>query len=305
MQDHIEGLVAAPFTPMNEDGSVNLEMIETQAAFLHRNGVAGVFICGTTGEGSSLSAHERIEIANRWAETAPRELKIIVHVGHNCIRTAKALAAHAQEIGAWGIGALPPFYFKPSGIEELVAFCGEVASAAPEIPFFYYHIPSMTGVDFPMRDFLDAAEGKIPNLAGVKFTRKDLMDLGLCLDRFGDRFTMLFGRDEFLLGALALGVRGAVGSTYNFAAPLYVKMIEVFKKGDLETARALQFKSMEIIDLLASTPQGFMASAKAVMKMLGVDCGPLRPPLPNITPEQYETLKADLDGIGFFELSGK
>lgn len=305
MVQHIEGLIAAPFTAFQADGEVNLNVIEQQAEFLHRNGVCGAFICGTTGEGHSLTVAERIDIARRWMEVAAEDLQVIVHVGHNAITACKTLASHAQQIGAYGIGAMAPFFFKPHIVEELVAFCREIALAAPELPFYYYHIPCMTGVNFPMIAFLEAAADQIPNLAGIKYTYEDLMDFEQCLRFENGRFDMLFGRDEMLLSALSLGVRGAVGSTYNFAAPLYPDMVQAFEAGDWEKTRYLQHKAVELIQLLAKVSPAFLPAAKSVMKILGLDCGPVRPPLSNLTKDQTDTLQKELQKIGFFEYCSK
>ncbi len=302
---HIEGLVAAPFTPMDADGGINLNMIEKQADFLHRNGVVGAFVCGTTGESMLLTVPERLDIAKRWVETAPDGFMVIIHIGHTSLQACKTLASNARDIGAWGVGSMAPCFFRPESVDDLVAFCAEAAAAAPDLPFYYYHMPSVTGVNFPMVDFLKAAADKIPNLAGIKFTYENLMDYELCRKLDNGRFDMLFGRDELLICGLALGARGAVGSTYNFAAPLYNHLIEAFDNGDLETARTLQRKSMEMIQVLVHTPASFNAVAKAVLKILGLDCGPVRQPLANITPQQEDNLKSELDKIGFFEYCSK
>ena len=294
MTRHVTGLVAAPYTAMKLDGSINLEVIAQQASFLYHNGVKGVFICGTTGEGSSLTVQERKDIARRWTATAPAGLKVIVHVGGGCLRDCKTLAAHAQEVGAWAVGALAPNLPKPRNIEELVSFCAEIAAAAPDLPFYFYHIPAMTGVHFPMIRFLEYASDKISNLAGIKYTYEDLMDYQLCLAFEDGRFDMLFGRDEILICALSLGARGAVGSTYNFAAPLYNKLIERFAVGDLPGARKLQEKAIEMIQLLTQEPELFHAVGKSIMTMLGVDCGPVRAPLSNVTEAQRQKLRTDL-----------
>jgi N-acetylneuraminate lyase len=290
---------------MHADGSVNLAVIEQQAEFLHRNGVKGAFLCGTTGEGMSLTTSERMEIARRWVEAAADDFTVIVHVGHTSLEVCKSLAVHARQIGAWGMGAMAPCFFKPRSVEDLVDFCEKIAAAAPELPFYYYHIPSMTGVNFPMVEFLAAAADRMPNLAGVKYTWEDLMDFELCRKLDGGRFDMLFGRDELLLCGLALGARGAVGSTHNIAAPLYIRLIEAFLAGDLETARSLQRKSMEMIQLLNRYGDPNFVATKAVMKMLGLDCGPVRPPLRNLTTSQYEGLQAGLRQMGFFEFCCK
>ena len=305
MTEHIEGLIAAPFTPMNDDGSVNLAPIEAYADLLVRNGVAGVFACGTTGESLSLTVAERMEIAGRWTEVAAEGLKVIIHVGATSIEDCRALARHAAETRAFGIGAMGPCFFRPQTVEDLVAFCAQVASAAPTLPFYYYHIPGMTGVEFPMADFLEAAAGAIPTLAGIKYTWEDLMDFGRCLDIEDGRFDLLYGRDETLLAGLALGARGAVGSTYNFAAPLYVRLMEAFDAGDLDTARDLQRRSREMIHMLYSTTRAFLPAAKRVMKMVGLDCGPVRPPMRNLTPEEAEHVRAELERLGFDDYCAK
>jgi N-acetylneuraminate lyase len=301
MHERIEGLVAASFTAMHKDGSVNLAMIERQAEHLARNGVVGVFVCGSTGESLSLTVKERMDIARRWVEAAPGELKVIVHCGHNSLEACRELAAHAQRAGAFGIAAMPPCFFRPHALGDLVDFFAETAASAPSLPCYYYHIPSMTGVHFPMTDFLEAAAPKIPNLAGIKYTFEDLMDFNLCRQAEGGRFDLLFGRDEHLICGLALGARGAVGSTYNFAAPLYNELIQAFDAGDLDRARRLQVKSQRMIRLFQGVDASFLCAMKTVMKMVGVDCGPGRLPLRNLTPKQEEEVRAGLEDIGIFE----
>ncbi|HEY3376825.1 MAG TPA: dihydrodipicolinate synthase family protein [Armatimonadota bacterium] len=299
MQTHIEGLIAAPFTPMDAEGQLNIDVVESYAALLQRNGVAGAFIGGTTGESLSLTLCERQALTAAWMAAAPAALKVIVHVGHTCLDYSVTLAAQAQQVGACAIAAMAPCFFKP-GLHELVAYCRQIAAAAPELPFYYYHIPSMTGVHIPMADFLQAAGPLIPNLAGVKFTYEDLLDFQACLALDGGRFDMLFGRDETLLAGLALGARGAVGSTYNFAAPLYTRLLTAFHAGDLAAARREQQRAVAMIRFLLACGMPFMPASKAIMGMLGVECGPTRLPLPAIIGAQREALYAGLQALGFF-----
>lgn len=294
---HIQGLVAAPHTAMYADGSVNLGMIEKQAAALASAGVAGAFVCGTTGEGQSMTADERMKVAARWREAAGGNLKVIVHVGHTSGAEAQALAAHAQQIGADAIAALGPFFFKP-GLNELVAFCADLAAAAPRLPFYYYHIPSMTGVNVKVHDLLAAGGDKIPTLAGAKFTCEDLMDFGRCVRMQDGRFDMLFGRDEILLAGLSMGAKGGVGTTYNYAAALYLDIIHAFATGDLARAQAQQARSIDFIQVLVK--YGGTRASKAIMKMTGIDCGPARLPLAAVGEQEYHSIHTDLERIGFF-----
>ena len=298
MKKHLRGLIAAPHTAMSADGSIRLEAIERQAELLSSGGVRGAFICGTTGEGVSLTVPERLKIAERWQAVTGEDFPVIVSVGHLCLADCEVLAAHAQKIGAYAIAAMAPCFFKPAKTEDLVLFCVEIAAAAPELPFYYYHIPAMSGVAIPMLDFLKEAAERIPTLAGVKFTYEDLMDFGRCVALEGGRFDMLFGRDEVLLSALALGARGAVGSTYNFAAPLYKSIMNAHEAGDMATAQKEQTRAMELVNVLEKF--GVIPAGKAVMRMIGVDCGPVRLPLRTLADDQYDELHADLEGIGFF-----
>jgi N-acetylneuraminate lyase len=302
LPDHqrLRGLVAATHTPLHADGSLNLAIVERQCAHLLANGVTSVFICGTTGESSSLSFDERRLMAKHWMEVARgTPMRVIIHVGSNSIADARLLAADAQQLGAVAIAALSPCYFKPRLLDVLVASAAEIAAAAPAVPFYFYDIPSMTGVSFPMADFLMQARERIPSLAGLKFTNPDLMSFQLCLHADGGAWDVPFGCDEFLLAALSLGATGAVGSTYNFAAPIYHRLMRAFAAGDMATARMEQFRSVQLVRLLAGI--GFMGAAKAVMGMLGVNVGPARLPNGNPSPEQLVALRSLLEAMGFFD----
>jgi N-acetylneuraminate lyase len=296
----LTGLVAAPHSPFHADGSLNLAIVEKQASHLSSNGVTAAFIGGTTGEGHSLTFEERCSLAVRWLEvTRGTALEVIVHVGSNSVSEARALAAHAQQHRAFAIAALAPSYFKPRSVSALVDCCAQIAGGAPELPFFYYDIPVFTGVTLSMPDFLKEAQDRIPNLAGIKFTNPDLMMFQQCLRFEGGKFSIAWGGDEYLLAAWALGATGAVGSTYNFAAPIYHRMVKAFAAGDLATAREEQFRSVQLIALLAS--RGYMGAAKAVMRMIGIDVGPARLPNGILDAAQQNTLRADLEKLGFFE----
>ncbi|MSU40848.1 MAG: N-acetylneuraminate lyase [Pedosphaera sp.] len=296
----ITGLVAATHTPFHADGSLNLSIVEKQAAHLLANGVKFAFIGGTTGESSSLALDERRALTVRWMEvTRGAELKVIVHVGANCLADARVLAAQAQQLGAVAISAVAPSYFKPGSVASLVDCMAEIAAGAPELPFYYYEIPALTGLTHSPSAFLALAAERIPNLAGVKFTSSNLMEYQLCRAADGRRFDIPFGYDEMMLGALALGATGAVGSSFNFAAPLFHRLIAAFERGDLKSAREEQFRSVQLIALLVS--RGFIGAAKATMQMLGVDVGPARLPNTSLNAEQQATLRTDLEQLGFFD----
>lgn len=294
----LHGLVAATHTPFHADGSLNLAAVERQAAHLLQNGVGTVFIGGSTGESSSLSLEERLALGRRWSEVVRGSaLKVITHVGSNCLADARALAAQAQQLGAVSISAIAPSYFKPRSLDALIACCADIAAAAPETPFYYYDIPPLTGVALPMPEFLEKATAQIPTLAGLKFSNPDLMAYLQCLH--GGQWDVPWGVDEWMLGALATGARGFVGSSFNFAAPLYHGLIAAFERGDFSAARTAQHRSTQFIALLAR--HGYMGAAKATMAMLGVDVGPARLPNTSLDASQKKTLHRELEMLGFFD----
>ena len=296
----IQGLVAATHTPFHADGSLNLAIVEKQAEHLQATGVSHAFIGGTTGECSSLTLEERRALSVRWFEvTRGAALKVIVHVGSNCLADSRNLAAQAQELGAAAVSALAPSYFKPGNTATLVESMAQIANASPELPFYYYEIPTMTGISLSPSEFLAQAADRIPNLAGIKFTSSNLMEYQLCRASHDGRFDIPFGFDEMMLGALALGATGAVGSSFNFAAPIYNRLIAAFQRGDLIAAREQQMRSVRTIQKLAA--RGYMGAAKATMAMLGVDVGPPRLPCAALDSNQTKALRSELEQIGFFE----
>ena len=300
MHARFHGLFPAAFTPFHSDGTLNAEMVERQAEHYLESGVAGVFVGGTTGECHSLKVDERFQLARRWVDVASgTKLKVLVHVGHNCLSDAVELAAQSEQIGADGIAAMAPNYFLPSTIDDLLDFCSPIAAAAPDLPFFYYDIPGMTGVKFPTVDVLRQAGERIANLQGVKFSNTDIRQLQACVELDDARFDVLFGCDEALLSSLVLGVRGAIGSTYNFAAPLYRQIIDAFDAGDLSHASRLQARSVQLVSAIAK--YDFLPASKWLMSLLQVDCGPTRPPLRNLTSAQRDALRAELLEADLFD----
>lgn len=299
----INGIVAATFAAYQADGSLNLAIIPQLVDKLVADGVAGVYICGTNGEGPNMSVEERMAIAEAYVKAAEKRILVLVHVGHTSIRECKKLAAHAAQIGADAFSSVAAFYFKPSSVENLLDCMAEIASAAPQLPFYYYHMPTLTGVGMDMVDFLALGEQKIPNLAGIKYTASTLHEFQACLNYKGGKFEVLSGYDEMLLSALAVGAVGAIGSTYTFAAPVYLEIIRLFRNKDLAGAEALQLKVVDFIRCIIKHPS--IAAQRAIMKMLGYDLGDARLPLVPLSAEKINELKADLTKAGFFELLEK
>lgn len=301
MKNHqrLKGLIAAAFTPMNTQGELNLPAIEKYADRLAASGMNGVFVCGTTGESLSLTTRERKEVLARWVQASGGRFKVIAHVGSNAQPEAIELARHAAEAGVDAIAAMAPCFFRPSTVEELIAFFAPIAREAAELPFYYYHMPSMTGVNLSVPAFLAQGKKVMPNLSGTKFTHNNLMEMAECLTLHEGEFEVLHGYDEILITGLALGVVAGVGSTYNYLPDVYHELFRAMEQGDMSSARRLQMKSIEIVKIIIKYGGG-VRGGKAIMNLIGIDCGPCRLPIPPMYEEEYNSLKTDLRQIGFF-----
>ncbi len=295
----IEGLIAATFCGFRQDGSINLEVVPVLVEKLIADGVKGIFICGTNGEGPNLTVDERKQIAEAYVKAVKGRVLVFVHVGHTAIAESKKLAAHAVAIGADAISSVAAFYFKPTSVENLVECMAAIASAAPSLPFYYYHIPVLTGIAIDMVAFLSLAEERIPNLAGIKYTAATIHEYQSCLNYKAGKYDILFGYDELLLPALAVGARGAIGSTYTFATPLYRKVMECYYANQPEEARRWQLVAVEMIRCFAQYPP--IPAQRAIMEFLGYELGDCRLPLTPLPDAQKRALKAGLDKTGFFE----
>jgi N-acetylneuraminate lyase len=294
------GLLSAPFTPFKDDGSIDVERISQQIELANRT-LDGAFVCGTTGEGVSLTLKERKLVAQQWLEKRGGQLRVIVHVGNSCIEDARSLAEHAESHGANAVAAMAPAAFRAETPADLVRYCALIAAAAPNTPFYYYHMPSLNGLKLDMVKTLRLLSETIPTFRGIKYTHEDLIEFALCLDEFGERYDLVFGRDELLLPALLIGARAAVGSTYNYLTAPYRSIIAAVQAGDMVAARNSYMDVLRFIDVLIRHGGGIVAG-KAIMSLVGLDLGPCRPPLRTLSTEQVEAMRRDLQAIGFFEM---
>ena len=296
---NIKNLIAATYTPLNQSGDLNLGVIKDYGEFLKSNNVAGAFVNGSTGDFASLTPVERKLIIDEWAMNRQKDFALINHVGDISLKTAKDLASHcADKVDA--IASLSPFYFKPRSLQHLVDYCSDIAICAPNIPFYYYHIPVLTGANYSMKNFLELAEKQIPNLGGIKFTNNDVIGFKHSQNYNNNKYNILYGVDEMFLSSLPYKAKGWVGSTYNHLAPLYYKIKEAFDNGDIALATELQDKSVQFVELLDSRG-GFNGVGKSFMKVLGIDCGPCRFPHKTVLNEELAEIEKLLRGFGIME----
>jgi len=303
MLTKINGLIAAPFTPMQIDGSLNLALIPKYAEMLIHNHVQGAFVAGSTGEGVSMSYDEKTEVIKAWGSISDSRLIKIAMVGGNSVAEMKQLAQLAYQQKFDAIAILAPHYFILNKAEVLAQICIEVGKTVPNMGLYFYHIPVLTGISVSMIEFLEKINNQLPNFLGIKYTHHDMMEFNRCLNFENGKYDILWGWDEVFLGGMAMGARGGVGSTFNYAAPLYHQLIDSFHNGDLVQARKLQEKSIEIVQLLGK--YGGIATGKAFMRAIGLDCGHFRLPVQNMNELQYEAFLEDLARIDFYRFASR
>lgn len=305
--EKIKGLIDAPFTPFHENGDVNLAPIPAYAAMLKKNGLKGVFVNGSSGEGYMLTDDERMAIAEAWIDATKDfdDFKVIVHVGSCCLRSAKKLAEHAAKIGAYGIGAMAPPFPKIGRVEELVKYIEGIVEGAPNLPFYYYHIPAFNGAFLPMLDLLKAVDGRVPSFAGIKYTFESLYEYNQCRLYKNGKYDMLHGQDETILPCLAMGgAQGCIGGTTNYNGRELVAILDAWKRGDIEAARDHQNFAQDVINVICRY-RGNIVGGKRIMKLIGLDLGPNRVPFRTVTPEEEAAMKRELEEINFFERCNK
>jgi len=208
------------------------------------------------------------------------------------------MAKHSSTLeGVDALAILPPYYHQPTTVSALISTMKMIAEAVPNQPLFYYHFPEKTGVTVSMTEFCKRAKTELPTLVGLKWTDENLLEFGTLQDM---GFNMLNGKDSLFLPFLTVGAQGFVGANYNFnfAAPLFLKIIKAFNEGDIKTAME-NYKIVRLYYPLIKQYNG-IAAVKGIMKVTGIDVGEPRMPLEGLTQAELEKVKTVLTTLGLF-----
>lgn len=290
----LSGLYTAVVTPMFENGDINFDAIDTYAQFLISRKLKGVFVNGSTGEGLLLDNDERKAVAEKWIRYADK-LDILIHVGSTSYKLAADLASHAQSIGARAISAMGPCFMQPGNVNDLVAFNKKIAEAAPNTPYYYYHIPVRSGVNLNMVDFLKEAGEQIETFSGIKYTSNNIWEQMKCLSEQNGRFDILHGHDETLISGLTFGTKGSIGTSYNISSPIFYRLMDAFNAGDIKKAMEIQNYGNGLVDIMCGYGST-IAAIKAMIEYFDIPCGPARLPGKSLSVEQkaqiWEAMKA-------------
>jgi len=307
MESNNVEILNAVFTPMFKDGQINYGRIPDLFQHCIHTGANGIFLNGTTGECMSLSVQERLQLVEAWTKHRKKikrlDFKIFVHVGSCNLYETAHMAEHAQTHGVDGIAMVATFYFRPKTLDDLIEQCEYVAAAASDTPFYYYNIPPLTGVDFPLISFLEMATKRIPNFAGLKNSFTDIVDYQHCIHFAKKSYSLYWGTDEVFMMLYAAGNRHYVGSTYNFMSGLYQEMLKEHHAGNSENVIALEGEADAIYKIILQ--HNGISAGKEIMRFIGVDCGSVRKPLKEFTQADSETLLRKLKKTTLFQHTNK
>ncbi len=294
----LEGPVPALVTPFTKDNEVNVQLLQELVEWQLAQKAGGFFVTGSSGEGFLMSIPERQLVVETVIKQVRGRVPVVVQVGALATQDAVALAEGAAAAGADGVGTVPPFYYRADyeGIKQHFAAIG----AASDLPLYLYNIPVTTGVLITAAQFGRLIED-VPALAGMKYTAHNLFNMQQIIELGDGRLNILSGLDEIFLPALAIGVDGAIGTTFNYMCLQFHQIYQAFKAGDMARAREIQSTVNRVITVVTSF--GTLAALnKAPLRFLGFDIDDGRAPIRPLTGEEREKIKADLEAAGFFDL---
>ncbi len=273
------GIFSALVTPFGADGSLDLDKLAPLAEFELAQGLHGFYVGGSTGEAFLQTAQERKAVLATFAKAVRGRAKLIAHVGAIGTDEAIDIGRAAADAGYDAISAIPPFYYDFSAVEVLAHYCA-LAQATP-LPLIVYNFPAKSARPLTTPDLLALLEH--PKIIGVKHTSQNLYQLER-LKSAAPQAVVYNGYDEMFAGGYAMGADGAIGTTFNVMGRLFVRMFEALKSGDARAALALQSRANAVIDVLIEV--GVFPGTKAMLKILGVDCGYCRRPFAELTAAQ-------------------
>ena len=284
----LAGVFSALITPFHNDGRLNLDMLAPLAEFELTQGLHGFYVGGSTGEAFLQSTAERQAVLQTFADAVKGRARLIAHVGAIATDEAITLAHTAADAGYDAVSAIPPFYYDFSAAEVLTHYRA-LADATP-LPLVVYNFPAKSARPLSTADLLALLAH--PKIIGVKHTSQNLYQLERLKTAAPDA-VVYNGFDEMFAGGMAMGADGGIGTTYNVMGGLFVAMYEALRAGQLPQARALQTRANAVIDVLIEV--GVFPGTKAMLKLMGVDCGPCRRPFAALSAAQQARIEAIVD----------
>ena len=292
----LEGTWPALITPFNRHGEIDFAALQSLVSYLLDKQVDGFYVCGSTGEGLTMSVEERQHVAEHVLAQVNGRVPVIIHVGAVAVPDAIALAQHAQVHGARAVSSIiPPRY---TSLEAIIRYFTALIDAVPGLDVIPYLLSPQVDSLSLLRALL-----KHPTVIGTKYTGADMNLLRQIIDLGHERaWTVFAGMDEHSVYAAMSGADGHIGSTLNLMPGAYRRIRALVEGGQHAEAQRLQERVNRIINLIYGTGR-FSAGLKVAMSALGPDCGEPRLPELPLTDAQKQELRAGLDVSDFAELA--
>ena len=282
------GIIPAFYAFYAPDGSISTERVKALTRHLIAKGVKGVYVGGSSGECIYQHPDERKAVLEAVMSEAKGKITVIAHIACNNTADSVELAAHAEKCGVDAIASIPPIYFHLPN-DAIAAYWNAMSAAAPNTEFVIYNIPQLAGTALTMP--LLQTMLKNPNVIAVKNSSMPTQDIQLFKDagiqaRGEDGFAVFNGPDEQFVSGRVMGADGGIGGTYAVMPELFIRMNELIEKGDIPTARAIQYKADRIIYKMCEAKGNLYAVMKEILRrMYGLELGGVRAPLANLAPE--------------------
>lgn len=289
------GACPAIVTPFDANGAVNYDVFGTLIDQQIAAGVDAICVAGTTGETSTLSIREHIAVVEYCVKRVNHRVKVIAGAGSNDTSAAVYLSQHAQDSGADALLLVTPYYNKASQTGLLKHY--EYIADRVELPIILYNVPSRTGVSFTAETYKTLSEN--PKFNGVKEASGNFSLLAHTRYLCGDDFYIWSGNDDQVVPMMSLGAKGVISVVCNIMPELMVSMSHACLDGDFEKAGKLQIEYMDFIDSLFIEVNPI--PIKCAMNLVGMEAGPLRLPLCDMSPANLEIMKTAMKRVGLLK----
>jgi 2-dehydro-3-deoxy-D-pentonate aldolase len=267
----LRGIIPPMVTPLDDPTSIDRPGLERLIEHLISGGVHGIFILGTTGEGTGISYRLRHELIDRTCGQVAGRVPVLVGITDTSYEESCSLAAYAKTVGANAVVSAPPSYFAMSQ-NDLFRLI-QMLSTSIELPLYLYNMPSLTKTRFEPQTVLRTSE--LPNIYGLKDSSGDLRYLRTIARQMGDRpdFSLLVGPEELLFDSLIVGAHGGVCGGANLFPKLFVALYEAARAGDHKNAIDLQTRVRELGELLygiGEAESSYLRGLKLGLELIGI-----------------------------------
>ncbi len=283
-----KGCGTAIITPFTENG-VNLKEFEKLIENQIENKIDALIVCGTTGESSTMTLEERKETIKFAVEAVHKRVPVIVGTGSNCTKSAIEMTKFAESVGADGALIVTPYYNKTTQ-EGLIAHYKAIAKET-NLPIILYNVPSRTGVNILPKTCQELS--KLKNIVAIKEASGNLSQVAEIANLCGDELNIYSGNDDQILPVLSVGGIGVISVLSNIMPEFTHTMVEDFLDGNLQKAKKAQIRAIPLIKALFSEVNPI--PVKAALNLLGYDCGMPRMPLLEMSKQNQEILKKEMD----------